>query len=352
MRIGDGCSINSIAYIHDTHDNQPAEAGLITRIGSGAEIGDQAAIGNNAAIGERSRVGTGSQLGDGIVVRPRAVIGADCKIEPAMWGRRGAWIGAGAVIGDLCQIKKNTQIDAHAVLENGSRIGERQKVPSSARSSATPETPSATGAEHRQADGQGAQPQQPAAAGKHAESARIDPTAIVHPNTQVGADAQIGPGAEVHEDAVIGKNAVVEVGAVIGPRTIIGDDAWVDPGAKLGSDCQIIAKDHIGAGALLGDGCKITGTAKVRDGAEVPAGTTLALEPREIPEPDPVAQRAAAKELSAILKASPAPWREQSSKPEPEADKPGTTRQPPTRGADALGGGTPPAYTPQTADRR
>ena len=93
--------------------------------------------------------------------------------------------------------------------------------------------------------------QQRTAPGVHAESARINSAAKVHPDAHVGAGTTIAAGAEVAEGAVLGKNVQVEAGARIGPRAMVGSNVVIGMGAEIGNFAIVEANADIGPGTKL-----------------------------------------------------------------------------------------------------
>lgn len=81
-------------------------------------------------------------------------------------------------------------------------------------------------------------PQPPVSPGLH-------PSAVVHPEAVVAADAGVDP------------QAVVEEGAVIGPRAFVGPGCVVMRGAKIGPDSRLVARVTLYPGVVLGSRCTV-----------------------------------------------------------------------------------------------
>ncbi len=64
---------------------------------------------------------------------------------------------------------------------------------------------------------------------------KIDPTAIVHPNAELGSGVEVGPYSVISEDVRIGEN------------TKIGPHAFIDRWTTIGRDCSIYQFTSIGA---------------------------------------------------------------------------------------------------------
>jgi UDP-N-acetylglucosamine acyltransferase len=86
----------------------------------------------------------------------------------------------------------------------------------------------------------------------------IHPTAIVHPNAEMGKNVEIGPYCVVGEHVKIGARAILLAHVVITGRTSIGEDSVIHPFASIGApsqdrkaDLEEIAYTTIGARTVI-----------------------------------------------------------------------------------------------------
>lgn len=96
----------------------------------------------------------------------------------------------------------------------------------------------------------------------------ISPTAIVTPNSTIGAGSAILNGAIVNL-AEIGENVVVNSGAIVEHDCKIGDNTFIGPGAVIGGATEIGCDCFIGLGARLKNGIKIGDGISIAMGAIV-----------------------------------------------------------------------------------
>lgn len=66
----------------------------------------------------------------------------------------------------------------------------------------------------------------------------IHPTAVVHPDAQLGDGVSIGPFAVIHEDCVVGAGTSIGAHAVIGPHTRLGARNTIHSHAAVGGAPQ------------------------------------------------------------------------------------------------------------------
>jgi UDP-3-O-[3-hydroxymyristoyl] glucosamine N-acyltransferase len=109
------------------------------------------------------------------------------------------------------------------------------------------------------------------------------PTALVHPDANVGARVLLGPycvvgaHAQIGDDCTIGSHTVVENGARIGARTLLHPHVFVGSDCRVGTDCEIHPHTSIGSDgfgyAVASDGRprKIPhlGNVDIGDGVEI-----------------------------------------------------------------------------------
>jgi UDP-N-acetylglucosamine acyltransferase len=66
----------------------------------------------------------------------------------------------------------------------------------------------------------------------------IHPTALIHPNAQLGADVSVGPYAVVEGPAQIGDGCVIQAHAIISGRVVMGRENVIGYGAVIGGEPQ------------------------------------------------------------------------------------------------------------------
>lgn len=106
-----------------------------------------------------------------------------------------------------------------------------------------------------------------------AESASIDPDAVLKGPLLVGEYAKVEGGAELREYTVLGNNAVVREGAFL-HRAVVHDNVYLGPGAHLrgcviGKSTDVMAGARIEEGAVIGDECVIEPEAYISSGVKV-----------------------------------------------------------------------------------
>ena len=116
------------------------------------------------------------------------------------------------------------------------------------------------------------------------------PTALVHPDAQVGSDVCLGPYCVVGAHAVIGNNsmigahAVIENDAIIGARTVIHPQVFIVAGFTVGEDCEIHPHTTVGGDGFGyapgpdGRARKITHLGNVVIGNDVEIGSNCAID--------------------------------------------------------------------------
>ena len=116
----------------------------------------------------------------------------------------------------------------------------------------------------------------------------IHPTAVIHPDAQVGTGTLIGPWVVVGKDARIGARCHLYPGVVVMDRAVLGDDCVLNPHAVVREDCVLGNRVVLQPGAIIGgdgygfvarDGAhhKIPqlGHVVLEDDVEVGANTTI-----------------------------------------------------------------------------
>ena len=96
----------------------------------------------------------------------------------------------------------------------------------------------------------------------------IAPTAIITPNSKIGAGSAIMQGAIINR-AEIGENCVVNSGAIVEHDCSVGSNTFIGPGAVIGGYTSIGNNCFIGLGARISNGIKIADNISVAMGAIV-----------------------------------------------------------------------------------
>ncbi len=82
----------------------------------------------------------------------------------------------------------------------------------------------------------------------------IHPTAVVHPNAQLGEGVMVGPGAVVGEYVVIGAGTKLGANTVVGGWTTLGKNCELFPGAAIGLEPQDLKYKGEKSFVTVGDG--------------------------------------------------------------------------------------------------
>lgn len=106
-----------------------------------------------------------------------------------------------------------------------------------------------------------------------AESASVDPDAVLKGPLLVGAYSKVEGGAELREYTVLGNNTVVREGAFL-HRAVVHDNVYLGPGSHLrgcviGKSTDVMAGARIEENAVIGDECVIEPEAYVSSGVKV-----------------------------------------------------------------------------------
>ncbi|WP_101789387.1 mannose-1-phosphate guanyltransferase [Nonomuraea indica] len=106
-----------------------------------------------------------------------------------------------------------------------------------------------------------------------AESASVDPDAVLKGPLLVGDYAKVEAGAELREFTVLGNNAVVREGAFL-HRAVVHDNVYLGPGAHLrgcviGKNTDVMSGARIEESAVIGDECVIEPEAYISSGVKV-----------------------------------------------------------------------------------
>ncbi|MEV4373117.1 mannose-1-phosphate guanyltransferase [Nonomuraea sp. NPDC049637] len=106
-----------------------------------------------------------------------------------------------------------------------------------------------------------------------ADSATVDPDAVLKGPLLIGDYAKVEAGAELREYTVLGNNAVVREGAFL-HRAVVHDNVYLGPGAHLrgcviGKSTDVMGGARVEENAVIGDECVIEAEAYVSSGVKV-----------------------------------------------------------------------------------
>ncbi|WP_327092834.1 mannose-1-phosphate guanyltransferase [Nonomuraea sp. NBC_01738] len=106
-----------------------------------------------------------------------------------------------------------------------------------------------------------------------AESATVDPDAVLKGPLLIGEYAKIEAGAELREYTVVGNNALIREGAFL-HRAVLHDNVYLGPGAHLrgcviGKSTDLMSGARVEENAVVGDECVIEAEAYVSSGVRV-----------------------------------------------------------------------------------
>jgi len=102
------------------------------------------------------------------------------------------------------------------------------------------------------------------------------PTAVIHPDAQLGADVSVGPYAVIEGGARIGDRCVIQAHAVITGHVTMGEDNVIGYGAIVGGDPQDFAfRPEIHSEVRLGKGNKIREYATIHRGTAEGTATVV-----------------------------------------------------------------------------
>ncbi|WP_018864497.1 UDP-3-O-(3-hydroxymyristoyl)glucosamine N-acyltransferase [Thioalkalivibrio sp. ARh3] len=89
-------------------------------------------------------------------------------------------------------------------------------------------------------------------AGRREVSPGVDPSARVHPDARIAADAEVGPGVVIGARCRIGAGVVIGANSVLGARVELGEGSYLHPRVSLLDDVKVGRRAIIHSGAVLG----------------------------------------------------------------------------------------------------
>ena len=104
----------------------------------------------------------------------------------------------------------------------------------------------------------------------------LHPTAIIHPDAQLGTGVTVGPYAVIEGAARIGDGCVIQAHAIIGAHVVMGKENLIGYGAIIGGDPQDLAfQPSVQSEVRLGDGNKIREYCTIHRGTTAGSATTV-----------------------------------------------------------------------------
>jgi len=104
----------------------------------------------------------------------------------------------------------------------------------------------------------------------------IHPTAIVHPQAELGADVSVGPYAVIEGPAKIGDRCTIQAHAVIGGHVELGEENVIGYGAIIGSEPQDLSfRPDIPSRVRIGRGNNIREYVTIHRGSVAESVTTV-----------------------------------------------------------------------------
>lgn len=104
----------------------------------------------------------------------------------------------------------------------------------------------------------------------------IHPTAIIHPDAELGSDVIIGPYAVIEGPAIIGDGCEIQAHAVIGGHVELGKDNLIGYGAIIGGDPQDFAfQPEVSSTVRIGNGNKIREYSTIHRGTTEGSATVI-----------------------------------------------------------------------------
>jgi UDP-N-acetylglucosamine acyltransferase len=104
----------------------------------------------------------------------------------------------------------------------------------------------------------------------------LHPTAVIHPDAQLGANVTVGPYAVIEGPARIGDGCTIQAHAVITGHVVMGKDNLIGYGALIGGEPQDFAfRSEVESEVRIGDGNKIREYATVHRGTSNDSATVI-----------------------------------------------------------------------------
>lgn len=108
------------------------------------------------------------------------------------------------------------------------------------------------------------------------EELELDDGTIVRYRRHENGGGRVALNATVHATAFIAESAWVDPGAVVQAGARVARFSWIERHASIGPWSVIADSVRVGAGAVIGNGCRIGPHAQVGPKAQVPDGVVIA----------------------------------------------------------------------------
>ena len=104
----------------------------------------------------------------------------------------------------------------------------------------------------------------------------LHPTAVIHPEAELGANVTVGPYAVIEGAARIGAGCTIQAHAVIGAHVVMGKDNVIGYGAIIGGDPQDFAfRSEIRSAVRIGNGNRIREYCTIHRGTTEDSATVV-----------------------------------------------------------------------------
>jgi UDP-N-acetylglucosamine acyltransferase len=104
----------------------------------------------------------------------------------------------------------------------------------------------------------------------------LHPTAVIHPDAQLGANVTVGPYAVIDGPAQIGDGCTIHAHAVITGRVVMGKENVIGHGALIGGDPQDFAfRPEVESDVRIGDGNRIREYCTIHRGTSNDSSTVV-----------------------------------------------------------------------------
>lgn len=102
----------------------------------------------------------------------------------------------------------------------------------------------------------------------------IHPSAIIHPDANVGEDVKVGPYCVIGKDVKIGRNCLLSSHVVVNGNVNIGDKTQIFSFASIGSEPQDLKFKGEKTEIIIGENCKIREYCTINPGTKGGGGIT------------------------------------------------------------------------------
>lgn len=176
-------------------------------------------------------------LGNDVTVHPSASLHPGATLEP------GVWIGPGCIIGPRVTIRRNTRLEAHAVIDGWTDIGADCRFSPFVAVGGGPQDLGYKGEETRIEIG---------ARNTFREFVTVHRATIKQDRlTRIGDDNYFMAYAHVAHDCAVGSRTILLHGATLGGHVAVGDFATVGAMSGFHQFCRIGRYAFVGGGSMI-----------------------------------------------------------------------------------------------------